>query len=106
MLLLLTMTSLNTTLEAHKRERDAALRQTRVPRQMSAFLARALSSPLVKVITGPRRAGKSTLAFQTLAGKRFAYLNFEDDALKADVTSDELIEAMDHVYGRVDHVFF
>lgn len=100
------MKSLNTTIEAHRRERDAALRRTLVSRQMRAPLLKALASPLVKVITGPRRAGKSTLAFQTLAGKNFAYLNFEDDALKADADSDELIEAMDKVYGKVECVFF
>lgn len=100
------MKSLNTTIEAHKRERDLALRRTLVPRQMNASLFKALSSNLVKVITGPRRAGKSTLAFQTLADKNFAYLNFEDDSLKDDITSDELIEAMDHVYGKVEYVFF
>lgn len=100
------MKSLNTTFEAHKRERDLALRRTLVPRQMSPTLSKALSSSLVKVITGPRRAGKSTLAFQTLADKKFAYLNFEDDALKTDINSDELIEVMDQVYGKVEFVFF
>lgn len=100
------MKSLNATIEAHKRERDLALRRTLVPRQMNASLSKALSSNLVKVITGPRRAGKSTLAFQTLSDKKFAYLNFEDDALKSEVSSDELIEAMDQVYGKVEFIFF
>jgi len=100
------MKLLNTIIQAHKRERDLALRRTFVPRQMSTALSKALSSPLVKVITGPRRAGKSTLAFQTLSGKNFAYLNFEDDALKSNVTSDDLIEAMEDVYGKADYVFF
>ncbi len=100
------MKTLTTLLEAHKRERDLALRRTLVPREKSADLSKALPSNLVKVITGPRRAGKSTLAFQTLADKKFAYLNFEDDALKGDVASDELVEAMDHVYGKVEFVFF
>jgi predicted AAA+ superfamily ATPase len=46
------------------------------------------------------------LTFQTLASKRFAYLNFEDDALQKDVPSDELINAMDQVYGKTDFIFF
>ncbi|MBI4369393.1 MAG: ATP-binding protein [Elusimicrobia bacterium] len=100
------MKSLNTTVEAHKRKRDWALRRVLVPRQMSAAIGKALSSHLVKVITGPRRAGKSTLAFQSLADKNFAYLNFEDDALKDGVNSDNLVEAMDRVYGKTDYVFF
>lgn len=100
------MKQLNTLLEAHKRERDGILRRSLLPRQMSAAIAKALPSPLVKVITGPRRSGKSTLAFQTLADKRFAYLNFEDDALQKDVSSDALIEAMDQAYGKTDYIFF
>jgi predicted AAA+ superfamily ATPase len=99
--------SLNTIIEAHRRERDLALRRTPVARQLRDSLSKALTSNLVKVITGPRRAGKSTLAFQTLAGKRFAYLNFEDDALRGDeITSDELVEALEAVYGETDFFFF
>lgn len=100
------MKSLDTTIEAHKRERDLALRRILIPRQLGAALSKALSSPLVKVITGPRRAGKSTLAFQTLAEKKFAYLNFEDDSLKDNIASDELIAALEKVYGAADHFFF
>lgn len=101
------MISLNTILEAHRRERDLALKQNLVSRQVSAAFTKALSSPLVKVITGPRRAGKSTLAFQVLADKSFAYLNFEDDALQnQDISSDELVEALKTVYGETDFLFF
>jgi len=100
------MRSLNTTIQAHRRERDLALRRTLVPRQLGDSLSKALSSSLVKVITGPRRAGKSTLAFQVLAGKRFAYLNFEDDALRGEITSDELVEALEAVYGKTEFIFF
>jgi len=106
MLLFNTMKPLNTVIEAHRRERDLALRRTLVPRQLAATLSKALTSRLVKVITGPRRAGKSTLAFQVLAGKRFAYLNFEDDALRGDISGDELVEAIDSVHGKTDFLFF
>jgi predicted AAA+ superfamily ATPase len=100
------MNPLNSVIEAHKKERDVTLYRRLLPRQMGSALAKTLSSPLVKVITGPRRSGKSTLAFQTLAHKRFAYLNFEDDALQKSVSSDTLIEAMDAVYGTTDFIFF
>src|SRR3989338_3059025 len=99
------MKSLNTVIEAHRRERDAAIRRPFVPRQLQPSLAKSLASPLVKVIIGPRRAGKSTLAFQTLAGKDFAYLNFEDDALHNDIPSDELMKALEEVYGKTKFVF-
>jgi predicted AAA+ superfamily ATPase len=41
-----------------------------------------------------------------LAGKRFAYLNFEDDALRREISGDEVIEAIDSVHGRTDFLFF
>lgn len=100
------MKTLNTLIESHKQERDAVLRRALLPRQMGMALAKALPSPLVKVITGPRRSGKSSLAFQTLADKRFAYLNFEDDSLQKDIQSDVLIDALDRVYGKTDFIFF
>lgn len=101
------MKQLTSIIEAHRRERDLTLRQDLVPRQLSSSLSKSLSSKLVKVITGPRRAGKSTLAFQVLAGKRFAYLNFEDDSLRgAEIVSDELVDAIEAVYGKTDYLFF
>jgi len=82
------------------------LRQALVSRQLTASLAKALKSSLVKVISGPRRAGKSTLAFQVLAPHRFGYLNFEDDSLYDELPSDTLIEALQDVYGKTDFLFF
>lgn len=99
------MKLLNTTIEAHRRERDQVLQQAFVPRELGGRLSKALSSNLVKVITGPRRAGKSTLAFQVLRGKSFAYLNFEDDALRGEITSEDLIKALETVYGRTTFLF-
>jgi predicted AAA+ superfamily ATPase len=98
--------SLNGLIEAHRRERDAALKKPAISRTVSVHLAQALSSGLIKVITGPRRAGKSTLAFQALANRSFAYLNFEDDALSADMSGDDIVHALDAVYGKTDFIFF
>lgn len=106
MVLFNTMQPLNTVVEAHRRERDLALQRTLVPRQLASSLSKALASRLVKVITGPRRAGKSTLAFQVLAGKRFAYINFEDDALRGEVSGDQLVETIESVHGKTDFLFF
>lgn len=101
------MISLNTTITAHKQERDAALKRPGIPRGLGSALEKALPSSLVKVITGPRRAGKSTLAFQILAEQSFAYLNFEDDALQGQaISSDQLVESLEAVYGVTDFFFF
>lgn len=67
----------------------------------------ALKQPLIKVILGPRRAGKSSLALQALKGKRFGYLNFEDELLLGrHLDGDEIVQAIDKVYGEVDFYLF
>lgn len=47
-----------------------------------------LKSGLIKVITGPRRAGKSILCYQLLKDKKFAYINFDDENLAGLKTED------------------
>jgi hypothetical protein len=47
-----------------------------------------LKSGLIKVITGPRRAGKSILCYQLLKTKNFAYINFDDENLAGLKTED------------------
>lgn len=97
-------------IEFHRQERDLALlrAQAMVPRQLGLTISKeALRSSLVKVIAGPRRSGKSTLGFQLLQDKSFAYLNFEDDSFyKHDINSDELVEVLEVVYGKTEFFFF
>lgn len=52
-----------------------------IPRGAEKVLAAAMPRPLVKVIMGPRRAGKSVLARLALARTDFAYVNFDDERL-------------------------
>ena len=66
-----------------------------------------LSARTIKVITGVRRCGKSTLACQLLTGRSFAYLNFDDERLVA-CEPDDLNRALEifyEVYGKFDYVF-
>lgn len=67
-----------------KNERDYLLSQTYVPRTAGEKLEAALNSDLIKVITGPRRAGKSTVAIQILKQfPDFLYINFDSqDVIK------------------------
>jgi uncharacterized protein len=66
----------------------------------------ALNSPLVKVILGPRRCGKSTLAKMALHGRRFGYLNFEDEGFPIDVSGDDVMTALDRMYPNAEFWFF
>jgi len=57
-----------------------------------------LKTPLIKLITGPRRAGKSVMALQILSNQNFAYLNFDDDQLLKYFDEDLVIQALHDVY--------
>lgn len=52
-----------------------------VPRIQERALREALRRPLIKVIMGVRRSGKSVLARLALAGEEFVYVNFDDERL-------------------------
>ena len=59
------------------------------PRRALQLLQKQLQSPLIKVISGPRRCGKSTLALMAVEGTSFCYLNFEDESIPAAATGDD-----------------
>lgn len=65
-----------------------------------------IKSNLVQIITGVRRCGKSTLAWQGLKDSNFAYVNFDDERflnLTADRLND-LLETLYTVYGDFDYL--
>lgn len=59
-----------------------------IPRSQQPFLEEALSTKLIKVISGIRRSGKSTLALLTLQKQNFLYINFDDENLSQVRTKD------------------
>ena len=59
-----------------------------IPRSQEHALRKALGRPLIKVIMGVRRSGKSVLARLVLAGQDFVYVNFDDERLAALRTED------------------
>lgn len=61
-----------------------------------------LQNPLIKLITGPRRVGKSVFALLMLQGKNFAYLNFDDNQLIEKWDEDLAMSALDDVYPNYD----
>ncbi len=88
-----------------KAELDEQLRRSYVERQLAP--QSAAETDLIRVIIGPRRAGKSTLAIHMLHKLGGGgYANFDDERL-ADLTdADALIAAIDGVYGRPSHILF
>lgn len=90
----------------HKQERDGRLTAATVPRELLTKALPQMTGSLIKVITGPRRAGKSVFAFQLLQGRDFAYVNFDDERLANLADFDDLMRAVVTVYGPVKTLFF
>jgi len=90
----------------HKAERDELLRGKYVPREGIQNARNSMQNNLIKVIIGPRRAGKSVFAIQMLEGLDFAYLNFDDERLVGISDYDDLIKAIKQIYGNTQHVLF
>ena len=58
-----------------------------------------LQNNLIKVITGPRRAGKSIFSLELLKEKKFAYANFDEEELLKIKDKDTLLQNMIETYG-------
>ncbi|OFY06320.1 MAG: ATPase [Bacteroidetes bacterium GWF2_43_63] len=63
-----------------------------------------LKTSLIKVIAGPRRAGKSVIALQLLKEKNFAYLNFDDDLLLKHFAEDKVLQALHQIYPGFEYL--
>lgn len=81
-----------------RKERDNLLARNYQSRKTRYDEATLLSSPLIKLITGPRRVGKSTYALLLLRGQNFAYLNFDDAQLLSQWDEQTAMRALDDVY--------
>lgn len=90
----------------HKLEKEKFLSQEYVWREKLDFAQKFLSADLIKVITGPRRAGKSVFSLLLLKDKNFAYLNFDDENLLKVKDYDEIIKTIFEVYSQTDFILF
>lgn len=97
---------ITTAIQQHKTERDQNLTAATIPRELLAATLPVMDSRLIKVITGPRRAGKSVFAFQLLQGQDFGYVNFDDERLAGLTDFDELLKAVTVTYGQVTTLLF
>lgn len=90
----------------HKAERDELLNAQYVQREGIYDARKSIKNNLIKVIVGPRRAGKSVFAIQMLEGLDFAYLNFDDERLLGISDYDDLLKAIRQVYGETKNILF
>lgn len=93
---------MKTTILNQRAERDELLSRPYQQRHTKYDADEFLQNPLIKLITGPRRVGKSVLALLMLQGKNFAYLNFDDNQLLEKWDEDLAMSALDDVYPDYD----
>lgn len=93
---------MKTTILNQRAERDELLSRPYQQRHTRYGTDELLQNPLIKLITGPRRVGKSVFALLMLQGKNFAYLNFDDNQLLENWDEDLAMSALDDVYPDYD----
>ena len=87
-----------------RQERDNLLSHPYLSRHSNYDFEGLLSSKQIKLITGPRRSGKSTQALLMLRGKNFAYLNFDDNALLSRWDEELVMAMLSDVYPGYEYL--
>ena len=94
--------AMKTTILNQRAERDELMSRPYQQRHTRYDADELLQNPLIKLITGPRRVGKSVFALLMLQGKNFAYLNFDDNQLLEKWDEDLAMSALEDVYPGYD----
>ena len=81
-----------------RQERDYLASKNYLMRHVEINTDDYLKSNLIKVIIGPRRAGKSVFGLQMLQGKNYAYLNFDDNQLLKVFDESQITQVLQEVY--------
>ena len=87
-----------------RRERDQLLSKGYRERLTRHDPAGLLTTSEIKLITGPRRAGKSTLALLMLRDSNFAYLNFDSRSLLDQWDEQAVMAAVESVFPGYDYL--
>lgn len=98
---------LKTMVSRQKTEKETLLILPYVERTKARQGKKWMSSDLIKVVLGPRRAGKSVFSLMLLKDREFAYFNFDDPALVGEkLDLYELMDELRLVYGDTKYVLF
>ena len=87
-----------------RKERDELLSRPYLNRRNIQKVDSLLESHLIKLITGPRRVGKSTQALLLLRDKNFAYLNFDNQPLLDAWDPTLVMRMLDDVYPGYEYI--
>lgn len=94
------------TLIKQKKEMEALLQKPYIERSKITQARKYLNSDLVKVVIGPRRAGKSVFTTHLFKDKLPAYVNFDEENLARLENYDELIKELHAMYGENKYLLF
>ena len=95
---------MKTILQNQRKERDELLSRPYLERRSNQDTEMLLSSRLIKLITGPRRVGKSTQALLMLRNRNFAYLNFDSQQLLDAWDANLVMRMLDDVYPGYEYL--
>lgn len=95
---------MKTILQNQRKERDELLSRPYLERWSNQDMDLLLNSHLIKLITGPRRVGKSTQALLMLRNRNFAYLNFDSQQLLDAWDADLVMRMLDDVYPGYEYL--
>ncbi len=91
-----------------KQEKEQLLLLPYISRTNDDYGKKWLDSALIKVVLGPRRAGKSVYSLMLLKNKPFMFFNFDDEVLASvgGIATDELMKELHAVYGNIKNILF
>ncbi len=91
--------------EVHDQLEKSGIIEREVPKER---LERYLSAPNILAVLGVRRCGKSVLSHLLLKGRKYGFLNFDDERLAGTRTEDlnKILEAVYHVYDKPEYLLF
>lgn len=87
-----------------KQERDDLLTRSYINRDLKYDTEELLSSQLIKLISGPRRVGKSVFALLLLKDTNFAYLNFDDKLLLDAWDEDIVMSTLNEIFPNYKYL--
>jgi hypothetical protein len=99
---------LRSTVLKQKQEKERLLSLPYIERTKEKEAKKWLNSDLIKVVLGPRRAGKSVFSLMLLKDQSFAYFNFDDESLPGEDKLDlnELMSELKQAYGDTKYILF
>ena len=91
-----------------KLKKEELLKSKYVDRTKEPFGKKWLDSGLIKVVLGPRRAGKSVFSLLLLKDRDFMYFDFDDEVLASEgsILTTELMKELHSAYGDVKTILF